>query len=1045
MINKMARSLIKTFSLQTLARLPFDIADALHQRKIDVRHPGSLSDLNLPLGNTANIATDRNQLVSVIKVEGAKQYVVTESHNNAIKTIFNALKGNLSRKITDYAWLHIHNNDEEACVALLEKSQQSCRNVSAIQGLRNSSFTDERIEVLKSVVQKEETYLCIWTDSKAGRNDGTESYRKTTSRGTCDLSKMGAHIRLANTHNETVRSTASALRSAGFHSVLLKNAEIGKLLADCVDPTFNKNLVPRLFGQVVAEHPNHLDEYTTLYKLRGHENLAQGLKGKDYNCVFPPKIGYQIFRRQPTYDGSHIIIGDKRYASVMVTLAPRDPSAFNILVHEAVRDRIPFRVSMHMKSNVSSLIAAKHTLASFLSLLPQDKNKRIRDALSQMRDFAKRMGTPLTLQVVFTTWAPSDDSRKLDQNIEKLSSMINLWGASQGTLMEDDGLFGFLSSMPPFRSRSASPICAGPADEILYLAPLTRPSLPWTEGALAFRSPTGKPLFFQPMSAIQAHHIYLVSGDPGFGKSLLCQLIILALAESIEMLPFIAITDVGSSSKGTIDYLRSILPAHKKHQVVYYNLQNSPQHAINFLDTPLGLRFPLADQFRYSRDLLLAGLADAQTGIVQEGFKEILGEAIQIAYEKCADSGPKSVAKTYEDSMTGDKYWRSDIAPALKRVGVIPTEETYVYTIVDLLFEAKEFRAATLIQRFAVPLLKDVTQAVLSPNMSGLAKKEVAPKYTLGEMLYDKLSAMEAEYKIFQLPTQLDLGDARIVAFNLADVCPSGTDISSAQIGSLFFGAASRLMVNRFFWNDERVKEIPEKYRAYHADVTRSVRRTPNMYFADEQQRFSNLPSAQAVPENIASEGRKLTIGVMLASQRPKEFSAKMRELSTARFFVGFSKDAIKGVCESFDLNDTEQWLLERINMPDHNGSTILAQFDTNQGSFSQLLNLRVGKRLLWGLSTKQLSSMVRDDVSNEFGYESALHILKKLYPSCEIESEYERRKVSLSQEIVTLSGLEDLSKRTQVDDIQQQITDDIISKGKEYFLESLEEIGYAN
>lgn len=1028
--------------LARLARLPFDLADVRHQRSAAISHPGALSDLNMPLGNTEVYTTDKQSLVTVIKIRGKKEYLTGDSHDETIVALSSELKAFIQTLDFDIGFYHVHNNDPEQSVAAVWKVLQPSVNVSSIQRLNNKSFFAEQVEILSGVVQQEETYMCLWTRrSKYTSNDpsGVKSIMPVGSQGT---NGFDLAYRLADRHVSRVDVIVSKMEQIGFSTEVLSNRELGKLIAVNLDRGMNSSFEPKLFGEIGAFSKNTGETYDKHFTLRTPSSIAKGIKGTDYTAVFPPKLGYQVWAREPEYEGNGVKLGDVRYGSLMVTMVPDSPVAFDQLVTEAGRAGVPFRVAMKMGGDSKTAVLAKYVLANLLSILPGSGNKLIKESMTQIWEYSKRLGTSLSVQITFTTWAPADDPKKLTSRLEKLSTVIGSWGSSQSKVMSGDSVIGLLSTLPAYNTNNPAPAAVAPSEEALYLAPLTRPALPWTTGGVVFRSHTGKLMPFAPMSDIVTHHVYLVSGEPGYGKSLLCQMILIALVESQESLPYIAISDVGISSKGTVDYLRSILPTERKHQVAYYGMQNTTDYAINMNDLPLGLRHPQSDQKEMSLSMLLLGVADAATGNVREGTSDVLSDAIDIAYQRCSDVGPKSEPKRFQEAHLEDKYWESVIAPALDRIELSPMEDTTYWSMVDALYDAKEYRAAVLVQRFAMPLLKDIAAAIKSDDVTSMAKIEISTGLSLGEFIYQALTRMEKDFPVTQQVTQLDLGDARVVAFNLEDVCPHGNDFTTQKKGTIFFGLTSRLQTNKFFWNKERLKEIPDRYKEYHEKVVDSIIRTKNFYFADEQQRFSAFPVAAKIPEVIAAEGRKRNIGVMLASQRPVEFTDRMVELSTARFMVGFSKTSIPGVVERFKLNKTEEWLLaERIHMPGRNGSSMLVQFETEKGDFSQFVNLRVGQRRLWGLSTRPVSSSVRDYVTEEFGYEVGLGVLKRLYPSGEVESEYERRKLKMEQAQLSHSGLELVKSKVEiVSDMQLEIAKDAINKGREYFMESLDE-----
>ena len=117
--------------------------------------------------------------------------------------------------------------------------------------------------------------------------------------------------------------------------------------------------------------------------------------------------------------------------------------------------------------------------------------------------------------------------------------------------------------------KSVATATIAPLSGALYMLPLFRPSSPWKEGALLFRSPDGKILPYQPGSPMQTTWIDILYARPGSGKSVLSNAINLALctAAGNTHLPYIGIIDIGPSSSGLISLLREALPENRRHEV----------------------------------------------------------------------------------------------------------------------------------------------------------------------------------------------------------------------------------------------------------------------------------------------------------------------------------------------------------------------------------------------------------------------------------------------------------------------------------------------
>lgn len=1012
----------------------FALSESRERMRFKLEHPGALSDLNTPIGNSHYWSTTSGSLMTAIKIGGCREYVLEDSHEARIDIIVDDLRAQFKAGTTDFCWVHIHNDEPESNKRALETVLASTRAVSEIQGYSNQIFIDEMVDVLTPHIQDETTLLCVWTHSKEAAMTKIKIPYLTSD---MDQDTRGYHAadRLIPSHGAKMAVVMNALKSAGMNARMLTNHEVGHHIGVTLNPEANANFTPRLMGYIKrgiskdGKTDVPMDEQR--FFLREPADPRKGIKGKDYSCIFPPRLGYQVWNTTPTYERDYIIIGTRAYSSIMMTLAPEMPVAFEPLVDSLKRERVPFRFAMHNRTKAPAAFMAKFVLAAALKKLP-GSNSLIFEGVNQMRKYMANQNPGLTMQVALTVWAPSDNLELLRVRVEQTLKAIGAWGSAQAQVMTDDSLFGLVSTLAPYRSKAVSPACIGPADEVLYMAPITRPSLPWETGGVPFRSLTGKLTPFQPLSDLLSHHVYLVCGEPGYGKSLVSQIILIAIAETHDVLPYIAMTDVGPSSRGTVRYLQSIMPISRKHLIQYFEMRNDQSMSINKFDTPLGVKIPLADDFHSMKDWLLLGVSDSQTGESKEGMDALIADVISLAFERCADSGPRADPKRFEEADRDEGLWQAHIEPVLRKHNIKLGRETTYWALVDHLFDIGEYHAAQLVQRLAVPRLDDMISACNAQEIRTAHRYELSPDYTLADYAYQRLNALRRELLVTHLPTQLDISEARVTSFNLEAVVQNSDSVSAKRAGALYFGLTSQLQVDTFFWNIERVNQIPERYRSYHAARLREIIRTKNIYFADEQHYFTGIDVANRIPDNIATMGRKRGIGVMLSTQLPRYFTKIMQELASVRIYCGFRTGSIKGVVETMNLNKAEEWVLSnKIRQPGANGSHMLIQVEAEDGRYSQLVNLRVGIRKLWGLSTKSQSDELRSAIIKEFGYELGLEILALEFPNGQVESEYERIRVQMAEGLASTSGLERDDGVKKIDDIMKHIIEKTIANGK--------------
>ncbi|MDQ2077392.1 hypothetical protein [Marinimicrobium sp. ABcell2] len=1016
----------------------FGISEAWAQRRAEFDHPGALCDLNTPLGNSAYCMTDQGSMLTVLELAGSREYVMLDGHRDRVETLVGDLEPFIMSGTTDFAWLHNHLDEPEANRRALEKALASVRSVSRMQGYENEVFINETIDVMTPRIQNESSYLCIWTLSKEGARAKSD-IPILKAPGHQDTQKLITAERLLASHQAKISRIEETIKEMGMHVRRLLNSEVGEMLAIGIDPEANATFTPKLLGDIKkGKHENEPGSQRTIFHVSTPENLNKGLKGKDYSIIFPPKVGFQLWRQQPEYAPRSVTVGRRSYASIMITMGPDKEVALEKLISTLKRDRVPFRFAMYNRGNSARVISVKFGMASMLKKLPgHSNNNLLAKATSQIKAFNRANNAVISMQMMLTVWAPKDDKTLLDNRIEQAIKAIGAWGNAHGQLMRDDSLLGLVASMPPYRSRCPAPAAVGPAEEVLGRAPLTRPALPWKEGGMLVRSVTGKLMPIQPLSDVLSHQVILVCGEPGFGKSLWCAIFMIAIAETHDVLPYIAMTDVGVSSLGTIRYLQSILPVQKKHMVTYCAMRNSEEMSINRFDTPLGVRIPIADDLDGMIQWLTLGLADSQTGKLQNGIDTLISDIITLSFDRAADEGPKAEPKRHDEANEFDPLWRQHIAPVLERHNLTLTRDSVYWRLVDKLFDLGETHAAGLVQRFAVPLLEDMISACNAREIRDAHAQELSPGYTLADYAHQRLVSLRNELLVTHRVTQFDLSDVRVSSFDLEAVVQNSNTFSAKRRGGLFFGLTSGLQVEPFFWDKTRVQDMPVKYREYHQLRLDEVSRTKNLYFADEQHYFTGIDIANRIPDNIAALGRKRGIGVMLATQLPRHFTPLMRELSKMRVYVGFERSSIQSVVDDMKLNDDEAWLLSRhIRKPNRDGSHFLIQLEAEDGYYSQVCNLVVGIRKLWGLSTKSTSTTIREEVIKAFGYQNGIEVLARLFPKGEAESEYERLRVQMAQGFGNDTGLEQRTAGVQTNSILQGMIDETIERGRSILAE---------
>jgi len=528
-----------------------------------------------------------------------------------------------------------------------------------------------------------------------------------------------------------------------------------------------------------------------------------------------------------------------------------------------------------------------------------------------------------------------------------LAKAIQGWGSCDVSEISGDAFAGAVSTMLAVSQNHVATPSIAPLSDVLYMLPLFRPASPWLHGAILFRSPDGKPWPYQPGSSDQTTWIDLFYARPGSGKSVLSNAINLAvcLSSGISRLPRIAIIDIGPSSSGFISLLKDALPLNQKHFVAHHRLRMRTDYAINPFDTQLGCRYPTPQERSFLVNFLTLLATPVGSDKAYDGVSDMSGLVIDELYKHFSDEGKANVyAPNMSDTIDG----------VLEEIGFVRDPNTTWWEVTDALFVAGFSHEALLAQRYAMPVLADVTAICRMPAIQDLYGKIRTPtSEDLIQAFSRMISSAVREYPIIAQATHFDLGDAKVVALDLDEVARSGSDASDRQTAVMYM-LARYVLVRHYYLTEDNVSDMPEAYRHYHQTRITEIREDPKRIVFDE---FHRTAKAQAVRDQVIQdmrEGRKWKVQIALLSQSLEDFDSVMVEFATSIFIMEAGPEqAVQKTSAVFGLSKTAKNALKnRVHGPSEVGATFLAQFATKAGMNTQLLTSTLGPIELWALST---------------------------------------------------------------------------------------------
>ncbi|CAM3218140.1 hypothetical protein CFR75_16685 [Komagataeibacter xylinus] len=130
-------------------------------------------------------------------------------------------------------------------------------------------------------------------------------------------------------------------------------------------------------------------------------------------------------------------------------------------------------------------------------------------------------------------------------------------------------------------------------------------------------------------------------------------------------------------------------------------------------------------------------------------------------------------------------------------------DPTWWRDVVDAFIALGEYRLAGIAQRYAVPVLQDLLDAVHTEQIENRYSRIKSPA---GETVIETferfiMNAINV-YSTLSRPTELDLGDARVIVLDLARVAPKGSPAANRQT-ALMYMLGRHLIARNFFLHEE--------------------------------------------------------------------------------------------------------------------------------------------------------------------------------------------------------------------------------------------------
>lgn len=959
-------------------------------------------DLETADSNTVFVAHD-GSLMSVIKLDGLSMLAGESEFKHIQQGMHTCLQSALMQTGKKIQVYFSYNKDD--IKHHISDTFKHATHAADASNLELSDLFRERVENLASYCGKEDVYFAVWTQpSILTPEQLSASHRKKAK--DIKQQQIGTFIHTQNLHatisdlreehDSFVKSMLHDMRDLGMVAQLTNVHQAAHGIRMSTDPDFTaKDWKPVLPG----------DSYTA----REPDATAY-----DVADITWPNLARQLIPR----DGSNINLrtarlGDRIYASVFVDLFPYEIQSFARFFSRIIQADIPWRISFNIDSEGVRGSRLREVVSSVLAFTSA-QNRLINRSIKMLR-YVNSSGSDAVVRfkVSASTWARVGDESTLRVRASILAKAIESWGSCQVSEVSGDAFAGMMSSAMGISMQSVAEPSIAPLRSVLHMLPFYRPSSPWKQGGMLFRSPDGKLWPYQPGSSQQTTWIDLFYARPGSGKSVLSNAINLAvcLSPGIKRLPRIGIVDIGPSSSGLISLLQDALPASQKHLVAHHRLQMSPDYAINPFDTQLGSRKPTPQERSFLVNFLTLLATPVGRESTYDGVADMVGLIIDELYISFADDGkPNLYSPGVEPILDG----------ILDEIGFIGDAQATWWEITDSLFTAGFDRQAKIAQRYAVPVLPEVLSICRSDAIADLyGNITVDTGEPLIQAFSRLISSAIREYPIIAQTTKFDFGDAKIMALDLDEVARSGGDAANRQTAIMYM-LARYVLAKDFYLTEDNVKDIADSYRDYHHNRVLELREDPKRIVFDEFHRTAKIEAVRNQVVQDMREGRKWNVQIALASQSLEDFDSVMVEFATSIFIMDAGPEqALQKTAKVFGLSKTAQQALRySVHGPSRDGATFLAQFATKNGLNTQLLTSTLGPVELWALSTTVQDVQIRTQLYSKVGGVKARALLAHRFPQGTAMHEIEQRYAQFSDNDAMLDR-----------NAQASIIDDIVAE----------------
>ena len=784
----------------------------------------------------------------------------------------------------------------------------------------------------------------------------------------------------------------------------------------------------RYFHAQEGKHLPHKISQKQLFSYFGAASVAKQ--------VFDMRIDDD--RQYPHVSGDMVQIGDYVHQAIMIDKFQSERRNFQDLFNRLNKLDVPWSFTLHLKAVDESMfntLKYKRFITNMLTYFDGGGMNELVDSWDYLVAVKNEKRTIIEISGGLSFSASVHDAKNLTANISQAEGALTGWGNTTISRKQAEKLYMLMSvgSIGLCRNTPGAKAFA-PIDEVIQMLPLTRPARPYQRGSLPMRTIDGK---YMPIalttSEVGKNRSTITAAPPRFGKSLFMAIRALCvIAESTTgKLPYLSFFDIGASSRGLIETLRSSLDVDKKHEVFHYDMDTSKQSTINMFDTPLGVRIPTTEWITAITNtitLLCTAEQDAPAGL-----RGLLTSVVRKAYrEKHDDSIKANIYSSTQDAKIHD--WLM--------VNEYPLDDkTIWWEIVDHLISKKEYNLAKRAQTYAVPRLDDLIPVLSDPEFDHDGAETVPGTNTsVPQYVANRIKDAIGQFDFINGATKLDVGMSRIISVDFLQVKNARGGGSSIvlvlayllvlwQVYSRFaFDLGSQYKQgitpeSRSALEEMLGKKNVEHLFKYHVDFFEDAKNDFKEMIVDEAHEMNSAgDNAMTVFKNqlisMIRNGPKFNQAISLISQQIEDFMGKVSkegavqdnfaQLIDVKQILNMRFDKTKEKKETirsyFEINDQQIDAMANTKMPGKSGSNVWYISRTDGQVYVLDLYNTLPPSAIWINTSSNESRIIRERLTKRIGFANTIKTLAKYFP---LESDYTTFLTQINDMVLLNSNLD--------------------------------------